>query len=430
MRRSWSLLLPFVLALVVGGCKVTSINYFPPHPAQVRVANLLPGVASVDVLVGGTVLWSGVTSQSVTSYQILENTTQNFVVNVAGTTTQLAQGSFVLAGEQPYTFVITGTPSQPTVNFLQEVKNPPTNGSVLISAFNAASNVSSLDLYATIPGADITVIGPTYFGLKYNGTTYNVSFQPGTYQVRATVAGTKTVIYDSGPITVVANTALFFVTYSAGSSRLVNAGLLQSQGPAQALNSLFTQVKTVHAAPQTGAIDLLESGVPVISNVAYTGFGGYNTAAPAAAQVMSFTGTGTLAPTLASVTAALSSATDQTVFITGFPGSLQAVYLADLNVVAAPGGVRVRFVNTSPDAGPITVTVASTPPTVVTGIASPTASGYATFAAGTYSITVTSTASGATLLTLPNVVFTTPQTSSVYMIGPASGIGGFITQDF
>ncbi len=430
MRRFWSLFLPLLLALTVGSCKVTSINYFPPHPAQVRVLNLLPGIPAVDVLINGAPMYSGVAFQSATAYLSLENAVQQATVNIAGTTTLLAQGSFPLAGDQPYTFTITGTPNQPVINLLQEVASVPTNGSVLISAFNAASNAASVDIYTGPPGFDITNIAPTYFGLNYNGTTNNVSFSPGTYQIKATLRSTKTVIYDSGPVTITGNNALFFVTYSAGSSLLVNAAMLQSKGTAAPQNNLLARVKTVHAAPDTGSIDLLQSGVPIITNVAYSATGGYNAVPQAAAQVLSFVGTGTLTPTLAAVTATLAPGTDQTVFITGFPSAPQAVYLADRNLPAPNGAVNVRIVNASPNAGPITVTSSASTTPMVTGLPAPTASGYNILAAGTYTFTFTDTASGATVLTLPNVILTSPQTSTIYVIGPATALTGVVTQDY
>lgn len=430
MRRSWSLFLPLLLALAVGGCKINSINYFPPHPAQVRVLNLLPGVAAVDVLINGTPTFSGVAFQSATAYQALENTVQQATVNIAGTTTQLVQASFPLAGEQPYTLTITGTPSQPVVNLLQEVASTPSNGNVLVSAFNAAANANSVDLYTGKPGYDITNIAPTYFGLNYNGTTFNVSFAPGTYQIIATKSGTKTILYDSGPVTITANSALFFITYSAGSSVLVNGALLQSKGSANVQNNLLARVKTVHAAPDTGAVDLLQSGVPIITNISYSGVGGYTNVPQAVSQLMSFVNTGTLAPTLAAVTSTLAPATDQTVFITGFPSAPQAVYLADRNLPAPNGAVNVRIVNASPNAGPLTVTSTASTTPLVTGLPAPTASGYNIIAAGTYTFTFTDTATGATVLTLPNVVLTAPQTSSIYVIGPAAALTGVVTQDY
>jgi len=428
MRRHWFLLVPLVLALVVGGCKINSINSFPSRPAQVRVINLLPGVASVDVTVGSNKLWTGVAFQTSTDYQSLDNVVQQFTVTVTGTTNQLLQSSYVLAGEQPYTLTISGTPSQPVLNLLQEVAQPPSNGSVLISAFNAASNAAAIDLYVVTPGTNISNIAPNFFGLNYNGTTFNFSFSPGTYQIIATTSPTKTVIYDSGPVTVTGNTGLFFVPYSAGSNLLVNAAMLQSKGPAILQNSKLAQVKMLHAAPQTGGVDLLQNTVPIITNRTYSGFGGYVTVPAGPTQVMSFVNTGTTTPTLASVSASLLPGTDQTVFLTGVPSALQAVYLADLNVVAPPSGVLVRFINASPNAGPVNISGAT--PALVTGLASPTASSYVNMAQGGVTFTFTDTTTGATLVTLPDVTLTSTQTYSIYLLGPVGALTAVVTRDF
>ncbi len=434
MRRFWSLLLPFMLAFAMGGCKIDSINYFPPKPAQVRVMNLLPGIPAVDVVVGSTPLWTGVAFQSVTGYLNIENTVQQASVFIAGTTTLLAQGSFPLGGEQPYTLTLSGTPSQPAMILLQEVVNPPTNGTVLISAYSAAANVPSIDLYAGPVGQDITNANPTYFSLNFNGTTFAVSFAPGVYEIKATISGSnpKVLVYDSGPITITGNTSLFFVPYAVGSSTLVNAMMLQSKGPTNLQNNLLARVKTVQAAPGNGPVDLLQSGVPVIANVAYGGVGGYNNVPARAAQVMSFANTGTTTPTLAAVTTTLAPATDQTIFITGLPGAQQAVVLNDLNLPAPNGTVKVRVVNASPNTGPITVTAApsATNTPLATGLPWPTASGYNFMAAGVYSFRVTDTATGTTLLTIPDTLLTAPQTTTIYVIGPAGTLTGVLTRDF
>jgi len=428
MRRNWLLSVPFVLALVLAGCKIDSINYFPPRPAQVRVINLLPGIPSLDVTVGSTKLWSNLTFQSWTGYQTLDNVVQQVTVTISGSTTPLLQSSFGLAGEQPYTLTISGTPTQPVMNLLQEVATPPSNGSILVSAFNAASNAASIDIYAVPPGANIANIAPNFFGLGYNGATFNVSLSPGTYQFIATLSATKTVIYDSSPITLQSNSGVYFVPYSAGSSLLVNAALLQSKGAANLQNSRLAQVKMLHAAPQTGAVDLLQNGVSVIANETYSGFGGYVAVPAGAAQVMSFVDTGTTTPALAAVTATLAPATDQTFVMTGFPAALQAVYLSDLNVVAAGGTARVRFINAAPNAGPMDIAVTST--SVVTGLASPTASPYISVNQNTVTFTFTDSTTGATLLTLPNIVLTSPQTYSIYVIGTAGALTGVVTRDF
>ena len=77
-------------ALAIAGCKVNSINYFPPHPAQVRVLNLMPDCAGVDVQINGAPAFTNVAFQTATGYQNYDNQTTPFTVTFTGSTTTLS----------------------------------------------------------------------------------------------------------------------------------------------------------------------------------------------------------------------------------------------------------------------------------------------------------------------------------------------------
>jgi hypothetical protein len=86
-RRKLLVAFPIVLLLVVAGCKIKTINYFPPHPASVRVINLMPQAAGLDVQIGGQPAFSAIPFESLTAYQSYDNAATSFVVNVTGNTT-------------------------------------------------------------------------------------------------------------------------------------------------------------------------------------------------------------------------------------------------------------------------------------------------------------------------------------------------------
>ena len=73
LRRKLLVAIPFVFPLVIAGCKINTINYFPPHPATVRVINLMPEAAGIDVQIGGQPAFSAVGFQSLTGYQSYDN---------------------------------------------------------------------------------------------------------------------------------------------------------------------------------------------------------------------------------------------------------------------------------------------------------------------------------------------------------------------
>ena len=61
-----------------------------------------------------------------------------------------------------------------------------------------------MDIYITAPGADISGIAPTLAGVPFRGFSDYLEVPAGNYQVRVTVAGTKTVAIDSGTLAIAA----------------------------------------------------------------------------------------------------------------------------------------------------------------------------------------------------------------------------------
>lgn len=426
IRRKLLLAIPLALLVVVAGCKVDSINYFPPRPAQVRVINLMPEPASLDVQIGGSPAFSAVTFQSLTGYQSYDNRSTSFSVNVTGSTTPLLNFNVPLAGEQPYTLVLMGTLSTPSATLLAEVPNAPTNGNIQLSVFNAAVNNGAVDIYVTAPGADITQLNPNYFNVSYNGVSLNLAFAPGTYQIQITEQGTKTVIFDSGGTVLQQNIALTLIAYTRGSSSLVNAAVIESRAGGTLLDTIFAGTKAINAASGVASIDLLFGTFEEIAGVAYANASPYNLV-PQGLTTLNFEASDTPGTTIASVPATLVPATDSSTFVTGPPGALQAYVLTDLNMPPFGGNARLRFVNTSWNSNPVNVAVNNVPQ--ASSVAFPGASAYVQVATGTYPITVTDAATGAVVLQLENVALTNVGTYTVYVIGPAGALGGFVTQD-
>jgi hypothetical protein len=410
-RRKLLVAFPIVVMLVVAGCKISTINYFPPHPASIRVVNLMPETAAIDVQVGGQPAFSAATS---------------FSVNVTGSAASLISFSYNLAGEQPYTLVIYGTLTNPAASLLQEVASAPTNGNIQLSVINAAINQAAIDIYVTAPGVDITTVNPNFGSVGFNGTSLNLAFPPATYQVRITTQGTKTVIYDSGGTVLTPNIALSFIVYSKGSGVLVNAMALQSQGPGGALDSIYAQIKDMNGAPVVGAVNQLLGTTTIVSNLPYTGVSSY-TQIPQGPTTVNFEATATPGATIASTPASPGAGTDVSAFVTGLPGSQQAFVLNDLNVPPAGGNIRLRFVNASWNSNPLNVAVNGV--AQATAVAFPTASPYAQLAAATVTVVFTDATTGAVVLTLPDLVLAAGHTSTIYVIGPQGAVGGVLTQD-
>jgi len=422
-RRSFFALCLAVLA--VAGCKVNSINYFPPHPAQVRVVNLIAG-STVDVQVNTTPGFSNVAFQTATGYQSFDNQSTQFTVTFSGTTTTVGTFSYPLGGEQLYTLVVYGSPSAPLITLISEVSSTPVNGNVQLAVFNAAQNATNIDIYITAPGVDITTVDPNFFGVSYSGASFNLAFAPGTYQIQLTIGGTKTVIYDSGATVYTPNIALTLIPYAVGSGTLVNAAVLQARGPYATLNTIFSRIKAVNAATGTGTVNQLQGNVPINLNVGYPAGSAYTTTATGSTTV-NFEASATPGAIVAAVQGTLAPANDYTAVVAGLPGAQQAFLLQDSNTLPPSGATRVRFVNASAGSNPMNATINGTP--LASNVAFATASGYATSSAATVTVAFVDAVTGAIVASQDGVVIVANQTLSVYLIGPPGAQGVFVTQD-
>ncbi len=426
LRRKLLLVVPFLVALVLAGCKVNSINYFPPHPATVRVLNLMTDAPSIDVQVNGTPTFSNVTFQGVTAYQSFDNTSTSFNVFLTGSSTSLVSFSYPLAGEQPYTLLLYGTTVAPQLTLISEVANAPTNGNIQLAVFNAAQNNASFDIYVNAPGTDITTVNPNFSSVTYGGNTFNLAFPPGTYQIQITTAGTKTVIYDSGGTALTPNVALTLINYGVGSGTLVNGMVLQSRGPVALLNTIFARIKAVNASADAGTVNQLIATLQVNLNVAYANASLYSVI-PAGQTTVSYEPSATPGATIASTPANILPATDVSTFISGPSGAQQAYVLQDSNILPIVGGDRLRFVNASWNSNPVNASVNGTQ--LASNLAFPNASAYSDIQAATVTIVFTDATTGAVLASQENVVLTANQTSSIYLIGPAGAQSVIVTQD-
>src|SRR5436190_2256063 len=91
---------------------------------------------------------------------------------------------------------------------------------------NMLVDVGAINVNVTTPGASLANSVPNISNIQQNGTSGFASLTPGTLQVRLTLANSKQVIYDSGPLTFLNQASYGLVAYTRGSSTLDNAALL------------------------------------------------------------------------------------------------------------------------------------------------------------------------------------------------------------
>jgi hypothetical protein len=186
--------------------------------AQVRMMNAAAGSPALDLLVGGTVIVSGVQFEQSSSLASLPVGTQTLAVRRSGEVATLASRSLPVVPNAKYTLVVGGSLASLTLTASMTVDTglaKPDRANIRIiniSSIEPPQDSSQqvpppvlLDLYITPPNADLVPLTPTLsMDARYSSYSSLIYFDPATWAVRFTTAGTKQVVANTGPIAIAA----------------------------------------------------------------------------------------------------------------------------------------------------------------------------------------------------------------------------------
>jgi hypothetical protein len=147
--------------------------------AQLRVVHASPDAPNVDVSVDGKVVLTNVPygTASVTS-------------------------SF--KDKAAYTILAANLVASIEPVALTDDNTPPTSGNVKVRIVHGAPSAGPVDVYVTAPGDDLAAATPTLSAVPFKAASDYLSVPAGSYEIRVTVAGTKTVAIDSGTVALTA----------------------------------------------------------------------------------------------------------------------------------------------------------------------------------------------------------------------------------
>lgn len=198
-------LLALALTVTAGTACSEDATTAPTSNAYVQVVHASPDAPNVDVLVDDVIVLTNVPYQAASGYLAVPAGTRNFKVNATGTSTTVINADVAVMSGMYYTVMATGLVAaiQPLV--LTDDYVNPAAGNVKVRLVHAAASAPTVDIYVTAPGADISGIAPTLAGVPFRGYSDYLEVPAGSYQVRITVAGTKTVAIDTGTLALAAN---------------------------------------------------------------------------------------------------------------------------------------------------------------------------------------------------------------------------------
>jgi hypothetical protein len=401
---------------------------------NMRVVNAVPDANSITVTVNDQTVVSNLPFQGLTQYKGVDSGNQEFKVSANGGTSNAIDTTISLTNNSNYTYVVYNPVASATaLLFVDSGVGSPPSGDFSIRVANVASGIGPVDVYLTPPGTDINSTSPTIASTLVGSVSLFFSPVAGTLELRVTSAGTKDVIYDTAPQAFVSGNIYEAVVMTAGSSRLVNVAMLNidDAGTGQLNNNLLADFKVLNASQVPSALNVLVDGSLALSNVPYAAVSNYVTIA-AGTRTFSVQATATPGSNLLNLITTLAPATDTSIMLNGGAGALQATVLADNNLPPPLGRARIRFVNGSPDQGPIDVYINFSKQ--VNFLATNAASGYnevtADAALGTsfeFDFNVAGTTTP--VLKLPNVTIIAAHTYTIYVIGLSTGLQGVVVKD-
>lgn len=181
---------------------------------QVRLMNAAAGTPALDLVVGGRVITGGVGFQQASPLATTAGGVQTLTIRRTGQTVDLVSRSVTFAPNAKYTLVVSGTlaslglmssvvsdtglarPDRANIRIINIGGDVPTDSA------HAPAPVL-LDVYFTAPGADLTSISPNLsLDARYSSYSTLLYFDPGSWIVRFTNAGTKTVVATTATISV------------------------------------------------------------------------------------------------------------------------------------------------------------------------------------------------------------------------------------
>lgn len=415
--------------VVLAGCKVRTINYFPPTPADVRFVNLTVDSPGIDVRVGGSTLWSGVAFEQVTPYAGLDNEQTTFQLFATVLGQEVANVTISLAGEQAYTLLSYGTVALTFALVAPDTSSNAGDGNFLFRVINVAASLPAFDIYIADPAIPVDDnLSPNFSNLQSGSSTIALRLSIGTYSVRLAVAGTKSVVYDSGPQVFGGNLSTDFVAYTLGTASLPQGMQLDvNEGGTQAvLPNRVASARIVNGAVQTGAIDVSIADTSVASALAYATSTTYEFIT-AGSSLVTAQATSTPGAAIATLQAEFGSARESTLVVLGLPGATRILAFLDDNRLPVAGAASVRFVNASSDTAAYDVFVGDTK--LVSALVAGAASLYLPIVAGTNTVTFRDPGTGAVALTIADLAFGDGNVKSIFAVGTAGALASIVNSD-
>jgi len=415
-----------VLAACGGGSSSSS-----DVKTQLRIVNVSPATGIVKVSLAGIVAADSLPFHAATAYVSIASGSPEFTVfsSTTGAVLYDVTNLSISSGTRSTVFIYGGG-TNVTATLMTDDTTAASAGHFSLRLSHSATGIGALDVYLLAASMSLQDATPASSGLAYAATTGFAEYASGTYTVVITPAGTKEVIYDSGTQTFAEAGRVTLLVFGAGSSKLVNAALLQDDesGTTTFPDNRYARVRFMNAVPEVPAADLIFDGSVAFAGVALGGLSSYGLAAAGGrnVKVQASNAPGTY---LYDGSRTLGAAGDYSLIAYGAAsgGSVSLLALLDNNLPPTSGKAKLRFVNAVSDGG--AYDAYANDAVLLSNMGFATASTYQLVDPGAFSLGYASTGSGQQAVRLSGQQLDTGHIYTIILFGRAGNLAAVLAAD-
>jgi Domain of unknown function (DUF4397) len=167
---------------------------------RARVMNASPDSPQVDVSVGGITVSRNLAFRAISGYDRINDGFNDVLVFASRSNDLLLEGVPFFAQRQDYTIVVLDSVQFLDAVLLTDDNSAPAANNFKLRFVHAATTAAAVDVYITAPNADLTSATPAFVNVVFGGFAGYNSQPQGTFQLRATLTGTKNLVADSGAL--------------------------------------------------------------------------------------------------------------------------------------------------------------------------------------------------------------------------------------
>jgi hypothetical protein len=260
--------------------------------------------------------------------------------------TRLAAREVSVVADTGYTFILTGSLANPEIILweqfdrdwqavLDDASDNGTDVTILDVAFgHLANEVGDLDIYISTPGT-VPVPGNQIATVAFGGFQESIETESGEYQLIVTNAGDPdNYLFASEPFTLASALSISFVVLApdeSGSASLVVRALGSGTGTELVDINATASMRVVHAADNTGALDVVvgdQFSTPFVSDIEF-GVRSAENNIESGNLNLNITPAGNSGSFLAEESITILNGARYSLYLTGLPGQLVGFLLRD-----------------------------------------------------------------------------------------------------